>query len=174
MGNQEFAGASALVANLFQDCLRRFVETLYLVVAQKRCRSFFDEFLVSTLQRAVSRRDNNDVAVRIGEALGFNVARFLKILLDETFAATKSCNRFSGCRLKLLFDFVLVVDNLDASTAATERSLDCNRLSVFRNKVENFFRSRNRIDGSGGERRSNFFGNVAGRNFVAESFDCIW
>ena len=96
---------------------------------------------MSTLQRAVSRRDNNDVAVSIGEALGFNVARFLKILLDETFAATKSCNRFSGCRLKLLFDFVLVVDNLDASTTATERSLDGNRQSVFRNKVENFFRS---------------------------------
>ena len=86
MGNQEFAGASALVANLFQDRLRRFLKTLYLVVAQKRRRGFFDEFLVSTLQRAVSRRDNNDVAVSIGEALGFAADADLKALVTSALS----------------------------------------------------------------------------------------
>jgi hypothetical protein len=53
--------------------------------------------LVPALQRAVTRRHDDDVALVVGEALGFDVPRLVEVFFDETFASTERRNGFAGC-----------------------------------------------------------------------------
>src|SRR5581483_8314408 len=61
--DQEFAGAGAGVAGFAEDRFRRVVQRGGLVAGQERRGGFLDEFLVAALERAVSGRDDHDVAV---------------------------------------------------------------------------------------------------------------
>jgi hypothetical protein len=64
-------------------------------IRQEWSWSFFDELLVATLQRAVTRRHDNDVAVRVGETLGLDVTGLVQVLLDETLTTTEGRNCLS-------------------------------------------------------------------------------
>ena len=95
LANEELARARALVADLFENRLRGAVEHVELGIRQERSRSFFDELLVATLQRAVTGRHDNDVAVRVGETLGLDVTGLVQVLLDETLTTTEGRNCLS-------------------------------------------------------------------------------
>src|SRR5690606_8360821 len=78
--DEELARSRADVADLAQDRLRRLVEDAVLLIRQERRGRLLDELLVAALQRAVARRDDDDVARRIREALRLDVAGLVEVL----------------------------------------------------------------------------------------------
>ncbi|CAB4590029.1 unannotated protein [freshwater metagenome] len=52
--DQKFTGSRADVPDLFEDVLRCRIQQVALSISEERCWRFLDEFLVATLQRAVT------------------------------------------------------------------------------------------------------------------------
>ncbi len=99
--DEELARARALVFRLAEDGLGRPNELGVLLVGQERRGRLLDEFLVPTLERAVAGRDDDDVAVGVGEALGLDVAGLVEEALDEASprpnaAASRTADAYSS------------------------------------------------------------------------------
>ena len=172
-GDEKLAGTGADVGDLAEDRLRGRVQQLVLLVGEERRGRLFDELLVSSLQRAVARGDDDDVAVRIREALGFDVSRRIEVLLDETLAASERRDRFARRRLEELRDLLPGARDLQPASAAAECRFDCDGQSVLVDEVEHLFSSRDRVEGSGSERGTDFRGDVTSGYFVAKSLDGV-
>jgi hypothetical protein len=69
-----------------------------------------DELLVAALQRAVARRDDDDVALGIREALRLDVARLVEVLLHEALAAAEGGDRLA------------VADSNSSATSSSSRA----------------------------------------------------
>ena len=171
--DEELAGAGADVADLFEDRLRRAVEQLALGVREERRGRLLDELLVATLQRAVARRDDDDVAFGIREALGLDVAGLVEVLLDEALAAAEGCDRFAGGRLEELGNLLAGAGDLETATAAAEGRLDGDRQPDLVDEREHLGGVGDRVQGSGGERRADLLGHMTGGHLVAETLDGI-
>ena len=98
--DQELARPGADVARLAEDRLGRRVEAVQLVGGEERRRGLLDQLLVPPLQRAVPGRDDHDVAVGVGQALGLDVPRPVQVALDEALAAAEGGDRLAGRRLE--------------------------------------------------------------------------
>ena len=77
-----------------------------LLVGEERRGRLFDELLVAALQRAVARRDDDDVARGIREALRLDVPRLVEVLLDEALAAAEGRDRLARRGLEQLGDLL--------------------------------------------------------------------
>ena len=69
------------------------VEELGLLLGEERRGRLLDQLLVPALQRAVAGRDDDHVAVRVGQALGLDVRGLVEIALDEALAAPEGLRR---------------------------------------------------------------------------------
>jgi hypothetical protein len=69
-------------------------------------------------------RDDHDVAVLVGEALGLDVPGLVEVPLDEALAAAERRDRLPGRRLEELGDLLHVPGDLEATTASAEGGLD--------------------------------------------------
>jgi hypothetical protein len=85
---------------------------------------------VAALQRAVAGRDDDDVAVLVGQALGLDVARLVEELLDEALAAAERRDRLADRGLVGVGDLVHLAGDLEPAAAAAERRLDRDRQAV--------------------------------------------
>jgi len=103
-GDEELAGARADVAGRAQDRLRRGIELLDLRVGQERRGRLLNQLLVPPLQRAVAGRDDDDVAVRVGQALGLHVPRAVQVPLGEALAVAERRRGLAHGRLVLAGD----------------------------------------------------------------------
>ena len=106
LADEELAGAGADVAGLAEDRLGRAVQLGVLLVGEERRGRLLDELLVAALQRAVAGRDDDDVAVAVGEALGLDVPRLVEVALDEALAAAERGDRLADRRLEQLGDLL--------------------------------------------------------------------
>src|SRR5690606_15909487 len=104
--DQELARARADVAGLAQDRDRGLVEHLLLLGRQERCGGLLDELLVAALERAVARRDDDDVPVRVREALRLDVAGPVEEALDEALPSAEGRRRLTDRGLVELVDLV--------------------------------------------------------------------
>src|SRR5690606_36348834 len=116
--DEELAGSRADVADLLEDRLRRGVEMGVLLLGEERRGCLFDELLVAALQRAVARRDHDDVARGIRQALRLDVTRLVEVLLHEALAAAEGCDGLAGGGLEQLGDLVELAGDLQAASAA--------------------------------------------------------
>ena len=107
-GDEELAGAGADVPGLLEDRLAGLVERRDLVVGEERRGRLLDQLLVAALQRAVAGRDDDDVAVLVGEALGLDVPRLVEELLDEALAAAERADRLADRGLERVGDLFLL------------------------------------------------------------------
>ncbi len=171
LGDQELAGAGAVVAGLAQDRLGRLVEAGDLVVGEERRGRLLDELLVAALQRAVAGGDDHDVAVLVGEALGLDVARLVEELLDQALAAAERRDGLADRRLVGVGDLLDRAGDLEAATAAAEDRLDRDRQAVLLRELHDLVGVRDRVLGAGRERRVGPLGDVLGLGLVAQRLD---
>ena len=171
LAHQELTGAGTEVAGLLQDGLGGFVQPLVLLVAEERRRGFFDELLVAALQRAVAGGDHHDVAVGVGEALGFDVPGCVQEALDEAFAATEGCSGLTDGGFEEFGDFLAGAGHLDAAAAAAESSLDGHGQAEFVHELEDFLGRLHGVGGAGDQGCAHLFGDVPGLDLVAEGGD---
>ncbi len=168
---QELAGARTDVARRPQDVLRRRVEGGDFRIGQKRGRRFFDQLLMTPLQRAVTCRDHHDVAVDVGEALRFYVPGLVKVALDKALAVTERGNRLAHGRREHVRDVVERARHLQASTAPTEGRLDGDRQPVRVGELEDLGGVGDRLGRAGHEWRTDAGRDVPRRNLVAQRVD---
>jgi hypothetical protein len=171
LADEELAGAGADVADLAEDRLRRLVEGAILLLGEERRRCLLDELLVAALQRAVTRGDDDDVAVLVGEALRLDVARLVEVLLDEALAAAERGDGLSGGGVEELGYLLAGAGDLQATAATAEGGLDRHGQSVDVDEVEHLRGIRHRIERAGSQRRAHLLGNVPRRHLVAEPLD---
>src|SRR5690606_30936466 len=112
--------ARALVLGLAQNILRRLDELVLLRLRQEGRGGLFDQFLVTTLERAVAGGDHDHVAVRVGETLRLDVTGLVEKALDEAFAATERRGGLTHGRVEHLADLILGAGDLEATPAAAE------------------------------------------------------
>ena len=139
---------------------------------EERRGRLFDELLVTALQRAVARRDHDDVARGIREALRLDVARLVEVLLDEALAAAEGGDRLARRRLEHLGDLFERAGDLEAASAAAVRGLDGDRQAVLLDERERPRRRRRPGPGCPGASGAPTFSATCARgDLVAERLD---
>ena len=126
-----FDGAGAVVAGFTADGAGGGVDLFFLFGGEEGGGGFFDEFLEAALQGAVAGADDDDVAVLVGEDLGFDVAGTVEVLFDEAFAAAEGGGGFTGGGVEEFGDFVDAVGDFHAASAAAEGGFDGDWAAVF-------------------------------------------
>ena len=126
---------------------------------------------MAALQRAVAGRDHDDVAVRVGEALGLDVAGLVEELLDEALAATERADGLAHGRLEELGDLLDRAGDLEATAAAAEDRLDRDRQAVLLGELDDLVGVLDGVLGAGGERGVGLLGDLLGLGLVAEALD---
>ena len=142
-----------------------------LLVAQKWCRRLLDEFLVASLERAVPGGDDLDVAVAIGEALRFHVARCVEVALNKAFSTAERCDCLASRGVEELAHLTELTRDFQTAPAPAECRLDGDWEAVLLGKGDHFARIFDGILGARNERRSCRLGNMACGDLVAELLD---
>ena len=140
-------------------------------VGEERRGRLLDDLLVAPLQRAVAGRDDDDVAVGVGEHLRLDVARLVEVALDEALAAAEGGDGLADGRVVQLGDLGLGAGDLQPAAAAAERRLDGHRQAVLGDEREHLVDARHRVGGAGHERRADLQRDVPGGRLVAERGD---
>ena len=126
---------------------------------------------MAALQRAVAGRDDDDVAVGVGQALGLDVARLVEVALDEALAATEGGDRLAGRRVEQLGDLLDGARDLEPATAAAVGRLDRHRQAVLPREGDDLVGVGHRVGRAGHERGVGAGGDVARLDLVAEGVD---
>ncbi len=171
--DEELAGAGAEVTHLFQDRLRRGVEKRVLLVAEERRGGLFHELLVAALQRAVTRGDHHDLAVGIGQALGFDVPRLVEVLLHEALSAAEGGDRLARRRFEEFGNLLAGARHLEAAPSAAEGRLDRDRQAVRVDEIQDLGCTGDRVQGAGCEWRSDLLSDMPRGHLVAELLDGV-
>ena len=169
--NEELAGAGALVVRLFEDRDARLDQHRVLSVRQERRGGFLDELLVPTLQRAVARRDHENVPVAVREALGLHVPRLVEEAFNEALSAAERGERLARGRIEELWDFLDGAGDLEAATAAAEGRLDGNWQTILLSKGDYLVGRLNGVRGAGHQRCARALRDVTGADLVAKRVD---
>ena len=128
---QELDGASVDVVTTLGNGDRGLAHCGEYFIGNAERWCFFDQLLVATLGRAVAGSEVHTVAVCVGENLDFDMAGLAEIPLEVQLASSEIVDRFARGTVDGSLDVVAFVDDLHASTAAAECSLDGDGESVF-------------------------------------------
>ena len=74
-GKQELAGTRTLVSGFLQNLTGCFIEPVALFFRKVWGGGFFYELLITTLKRTITGRNDLNIAVSVGQTLGFDMAR---------------------------------------------------------------------------------------------------
>ena len=125
---------------------------------------------MTALERTVSGRDHDDVAVAVGQALGFNMPRLVEIALDEALTTAEGGDCLARRGLEELGDFVHLAGDLQASAAAAECSFDRDRQSVLGREGDDRIGVIDWVRRAGHQGSADLLGNV-GPDLVAQRLD---
>ena len=109
--------------------------------------------------------------MRVGEALGLDVAGPVEVPLDEALAAAERRHGLADRGLEQVGDLVEGAGDLQAAPAPAERRLDRDRQAVLLGELDDLVGARDRVRGAGDQRCADAFGDVPGLDLVAERVD---
>ena len=166
--DQELTGAGTLVASLTQNRAGRLVQTLVLLITQVGGGRLLNELLVTALQGAVTGGNHHDVAVRIRQALGLNMAGRIQEALDEALTATERRGSLTNSGLVHLNNALAVARHLNAAATATKCGLHRNGQTVLIREGNNLIGGLDRILGAGHQGSAHLLRDVACRHLIAQ------
>ena len=169
--DEELARAGADVAGLLEDGLARAQQLGVLLLGEERRGRLLDELLVAALERAVAGRDDDDVAVLVGEALGLDVARVVEEALDEALAAAEGRHGLADRRVVEVGDLLHGAGDLEAASAAAVCRLDRHGEAVLLGELDDLVGAGDRVLRAGHERGAGLRRDVARLDLVAEGVD---
>src|SRR5690606_37670159 len=132
---------------------------------------FLDELLVAALERAVARRDDDDVPVRVREALRLDVARLVEEAFDEALPSAEGRRRLTDRGLVELVDLVRLARDLEAAPTAAVGGLDRDRQAVLGSEGVHLGGVRDGVGGARDERGTRALRDVACAHLVPERLD---
>ena len=121
---QEFDGPGVDVARLAADGRGHAAERGPLIGGQERRGRLLDDFLVTTLQRAVTGARHQDGTVGVRKDLHLDVPPALDVGLGETLAPAERGRGFADRGVERGGDLVSVTGDAQATAAAAVRRLD--------------------------------------------------
>src|SRR5690606_37901345 len=143
-------GASATVADLdagIDTALEHFGTGFFV---DERRRRFFQDLLVTALQRAVAITQMNGVALAVGQYLDFHVTRIAEELLQVDHRVAERGTGFGAGQLGRLDQVFFLVHHAHAATTAAASGLDDHRIADFTRDAQGFlFIFRQRALGAG-------------------------
>ena len=166
--DQELTGASTLVASLTQNCAGCLVEALVLLITQVGGGCLLDKLLVTALQGAVTGGYHHNVAVRIRQALGLNVAGGVQEAFNEAFATAECCGGFTNSGFVHLDDAFTVTGNLNAAATATECGLHRDGQTVLICESNNLIGRLDRVLSTGHQGSAHLLRDVAGSHLITQ------
>ena len=126
---QEFHGAGVLVADRLGGAHCQIADIGALLGRQLRTGGDLDQFLVSTLDRAVPLEQVHGVAETVSQHLGFDVLGIDDALFQEHVGAAEGLGRFGNHPRPGLLQFFLAVATANAATTATGGRLEHHRIT---------------------------------------------
>ena len=144
----EFNSSCVVVANCLRCFNGCFAHCFFHTIRESWCWCFFNQFLVTTLCRAVACRHPHHVAVLIANELHFDVARPGEVALNINFVATKECFRLALRRIHCFLHLVCRLHHFHAASTATECSLDGYWPTELISEVGDFFCRGNELGGA--------------------------
>ena len=171
LADEELARAGADIAGLAQDRLRRADQLGVLRLGDERGWGLLDQLLVAALQRAVASRDDDDVAVVVGQALRLDMARLVEEALDEALAAAERRDGLAYRGLVELRDLLDGAGHLEPAAAAAVGRLDRDRQPVLLREGDDLVRSGHRVLGAGDQWGVRLRGDVPRLDLVAQRVD---
>ena len=96
--DQELTGADTHILDRVKECARVLLKCCVEFFGDERSRSFFNNLLVATLDRAISCRNDCESSERIASALGFDVTTVRNEFLHE---AQGQCRRIDQVRVEI-------------------------------------------------------------------------
>jgi hypothetical protein len=124
--DQEFGGTGVAVAHALGKLDRIREDSLAKLFREMGSWCDLDDFLVTTLDRAVTLEKVDGIAFAVGEDLDFNVTRALDEALNEDSAVTESGLGFANGHVELVLELALFADNTHTTTSTTHSRLDDN------------------------------------------------
>ncbi|GBH21157.1 hypothetical protein KPSA3_07199 [Pseudomonas syringae pv. actinidiae] len=168
LAEQELHGARTNVARLGADVLSRLVNARALFFADERRWRLFHQLLVTALQGAIACADNDDLAVFVGQYLGFDVAWAVEELFNETFATPESGFGFAHGGGEHFGDFIKTPSHFHAASATAESGLDGDRQTVLLGKGQHLGGVFDRAGCAGNQWRADQMSQFARLDLVAQ------
>ena len=138
---------------------------------QKRRRRFFDDFLVTALNRTLALAQIKRVSMRIRQHLNFDMARLCHEFLDENAVIAKTVGRLILGRLEPLTGFGVIPRNTHPLTAAASRGLDHHRVAHLVRDFDRVVRVLDQPHVPWHSRYVRFLGQLFGRDLVAHGLN---
>ncbi len=126
---QELDRPRVAIADFTREAHGRCAEFVTQIRIEVWRRRQLEHLLVSTLNRAVSLIEMNDMPMLVGEDLDFDMLRSIDEFFDEDLVISKRAARFSARRLEGLDEFGLARNGAHPAPAAAARSLDHDRVA---------------------------------------------
>jgi hypothetical protein len=129
--DQEFCGSCVLVSDMLGQ-LDSVVQNSISDRGSKRlCGGNLNDLLVTTLDRAITLKEMNDVSGAISQQLNLNVAGLVQETLDENGAVTESLLGLGSSTLESLCEVSLTANYTHTTSTTSHSCLDNNRESIF-------------------------------------------
>ena len=120
---QKLHRAGAHVADCLSSPHGRLTHCLAHLRGQPGCRRFFDDLLVTALNRAVALVEVQALAVLVGEHLDLHMARLEHVFFDQHARIAERRQRLTLRRGQRISQILIALDHLHAFAAAARRSL---------------------------------------------------
>ena len=145
LADHEFHRARILVINGLGQRHGLFAHGLAGRFADEWRRCFFDDFLVTALNGALTLVEVDHVAESITQHLDFDVARLLDELLDEHALIAKTVARFVAARLEAFCSLLVIESHTQTLPAAAGAGLDHDRIANTFGNFHGLFGRANRV-----------------------------
>ncbi len=169
---EELEGAGATVADVDARLDAAGEDFLASLLVDARCRRFFENLLVTALQRAVAVAQVDGVALAVGEYLDFHVARVGQVLFQVDHRVAERGTRFGAGQLGRCDQVFFLVHHAHAATTTATGGLDDHRVTDFAaNAQGGFLVFRQRAVGARNGWHAGCDHGVLGRYLVAHQAD---
>lgn len=136
-------------------------------------RGNLDDLLVSSLDRAVTLVQMDNVAMVVTEKLDLNMLGLVKEALNKNGTIAEGSLGLGGGALEVLLQGLLLTDDSHTTTATTISSLDDDGEAVLVGEFLDLLISLDSTWGTRDDRDVGLVGEVSGRNLVAERINDI-
>ena len=128
---------------------------------------------MATLNRALTLAEIDDVAVRVGHHLNFDMSRFLNKFFDKDTVVAKAGARLAASALKTIATILLVPSHAHALATATGRRLDHHRIANVGADSNRMIGVDHHIGVTWYGANTSFFGNQFGSDFITHRLDGV-
>ena len=127
--HQKFNSSNTFVRNIFCCFYSRSSHFFTKFIRHERRRRFFDQFLISSLDRTISFRKVTSFTKLISSNLDLDMSWLFDQFFHIHSAVSKSCNSFLDCRIPMFFQIFFFPNGSHSFSTTTGSCFDHHRIT---------------------------------------------